>query len=101
MKFDVEISGLKCDNPSCDYVDPTIHVEDYEKYVNAPCPKCGANLLTEQDYQIVQKMLKLQKLFSKIPFGNKGKTQKYRVELNGTGQMDFQQLEEEESKKHL
>lgn len=45
--------GLKCDNPSCDFVDESIKREDYEQWVNAPCPKCGENLLTEEDYNNV------------------------------------------------
>ena len=34
MKMDFYISGLKCDNPSCDYVNPDIPFEQYEQYVN-------------------------------------------------------------------
>lgn len=39
------ISGLKCDGPTCDYEDPAIKVEDYEQYIDKPCPKCGASLV--------------------------------------------------------
>lgn len=46
--------GLKCDNPDCDFVDMSIPINDYKKWVNAPCPKCGANLLTKQDYRLVK-----------------------------------------------
>jgi hypothetical protein len=49
--------GLKCDNPTCDWQDMTIPVEDYEKWVNQPCPKCGENVLTEQDYDNSQVLL--------------------------------------------
>ena len=52
---DLEVGGLKCDNPNCDYSDMTVPFEDYESSVNKPCPKCGENLLTQEDYdQIVQ-----------------------------------------------
>lgn len=44
--------GLKCDAPGCDFRDETILAEDYEKWVNAPCPKCGANLLTQEDFEL-------------------------------------------------
>lgn len=47
--------GLKCDNPSCDYVDTTANIDDYEKYLNMPCPKCGANLFTQADYDVIKK----------------------------------------------
>lgn len=39
---------LKCDADGCD------HMEHHEaiglEMIGKPCPKCGANLLTEQDY---------------------------------------------------
>lgn len=43
--------GLKCDNPDCDYVDTETPFEDYVNWVNKKCPKCGAILLTEEDYK--------------------------------------------------
>ena len=46
MKMDFNISGLKCDNPSCDYSNPDIPFEQYEQFINCPCPKCGQSLLT-------------------------------------------------------
>ena len=49
-KSNVKISGLKCDNPNCDYRDDTIKYEDYKKYVDAKCPKCGMILLTKKEY---------------------------------------------------
>jgi|GEM_PF-4702414 len=45
-------SGLKCDNPKCDWKDWSIKAEDYELYVNSPCPKCKENILTEEDYRM-------------------------------------------------
>jgi hypothetical protein len=44
---------LKCDTPSCDHVEMTpIVVENIGK----PCPKCGANLLTPNDFIDFRKM---------------------------------------------
>ena len=51
MKMGFFIKGLKCDNPNCEYVDPDIPFEEYEKYVNCPCPICGESLLTPQAYR--------------------------------------------------
>ena len=45
---EVNISGIKCDE--CDYRDDTVRFEDYPKWINKPCPKCKANLLTQKDY---------------------------------------------------
>jgi len=50
--------GLVCDNPECDWEDMSIKVEDYEQYLNAPCPKCGENILTEEDYKGVVDLFK-------------------------------------------
>lgn len=44
-----KISGIKCDAPGCDYIDHEGTLENYPAYLNAPCPKCGANLLTQAD----------------------------------------------------
>lgn len=43
-------SGLKCDNPNCDWEDRNIIYADYKSWINKPCPKCGENVLTEEDY---------------------------------------------------
>jgi hypothetical protein len=38
---------LKCDAPGCDHFEMTPVTIDA---VDKPCPKCGANLCTQQDY---------------------------------------------------
>lgn len=51
MEKNLEIiggGGIQCDN--CDWVDATIPVKDMEGWINLPCPKCGSNLLTIEDY---------------------------------------------------
>lgn len=52
----MNIKGLICDNPHCDYKDDTIKSEDYAEYIGFPCPKCGESLLTQEDYEFTQKM---------------------------------------------
>jgi hypothetical protein len=52
----VSSGGVKCDNKSCDYIDKTATVERYSEYLNKPCPKCGENLLTEEDYKLAQQL---------------------------------------------
>ncbi len=51
--------GLKCDNPTCDWKDDTIDRKDYESYINASCPKCGENILTQEDYDNIQLVFKV------------------------------------------
>lgn len=57
----VEITGggIVCDNPDCDYKDVTVKMEDYPDWVNKPCPKCGENLLTQEDYDAVLQLTRL------------------------------------------
>ena len=46
--IELTISGIKCD--ACDYRDDDVKFEDYPLWLNKPCPKCEANLLTVKDY---------------------------------------------------
>ena len=46
--LEIKENGLKCD--SCDWKDTTILFADYENWINKPCPMCGANVLTQEDY---------------------------------------------------
>lgn len=43
----LKINGLKCDAEGCDFKDEDAYPD--ERSLNRPCPKCGANLLTEAD----------------------------------------------------
>jgi len=47
-EIDLINTKLKCD--SCDYIDSDIDNNNLESYINKPCPKCGENLLTQDDY---------------------------------------------------
>lgn len=49
-------TGLKCDNPTCEWEDETIKVEDYKDFINAPCPECGENILTQEDLDNMTKV---------------------------------------------
>ena len=49
--------GIGCDNKFCDFVDANVTVKGLKDWLNKPCPKCGSNLLTEEDYNRSQKML--------------------------------------------
>jgi len=52
-KDNIEItgSGLKCDNPKCDWNDKNIPISEYEKWINAKCPKCNEVVLTLSDFE--------------------------------------------------
>lgn len=42
-------AGIKCDNPTCDFTDKTKPDELLAEWLNVSCPKCGENLLTQED----------------------------------------------------
>ena len=66
--LDFNINGLRCDAPDCDFIDMDITLDQYPNYLNAPCPKCGANLLTQEDFDIVQAAVELSNLCAEIPY---------------------------------
>lgn len=59
----IEITGIKCDTPHCNYRDDNVQFEDFPKWINKRCPVCGRNLLTQQEYD---KCIKLYDTFEKI-----------------------------------
>lgn len=48
--IELNIKGVKCDNRACDWRDDDAEFEP-KKWLNAPCPKCGANLFTDEAYE--------------------------------------------------
>lgn len=93
MKLDIK--GIKCDN--CDYKNEDVKLEEYEKWLNKPCPKCGNNLLTQEDLDSVTKFKAIVDTFNEIlpkPNGNEKKAT-FNLEMNGTGDIGFK-LEEME-----
>lgn len=57
MNAELVSTGLKCDNPKCDWVDTTVQFNDMDKWVNVACPKCGDNVLTREDFMNVKLMM--------------------------------------------
>ena len=49
--------GIKCDN--CDFKDDTVLISDWVNWIDKPCPKCGENLLTKEDFDLSAKTLKV------------------------------------------
>lgn len=52
---------VTCDNPKCGYAVP--YTDATEKslvlFIDKPCPKCGENLLTMEDYLQYQNLMKV------------------------------------------
>lgn len=59
MANNIEYSGIKCDTPGCEFRDDTVTFNDYEKWLNKPCPLCGGNLLTDVDYNHAKLMVEM------------------------------------------
>ena len=88
----LNIKGIKCDNPDCDFRDDTVQSQNYKSWLNKPCPQCGANLLTEADLKVVKRMIGITNLTNCIlkPFTKPNKDAKrMAMEVNGTGQVTF------------
>ena len=79
MKSRLNVSGIKCDNESCDYVDFTVPLEEYPNWVNKPCPKCGENLLTEQAYEQVKAIMEIYNIIKDVEFDEEDLV---RVQIN-------------------
>lgn len=83
----LHVGGLKCDNPDCDYRNDDIPFQDYELYLEVPCPKCWEPLLTEADFQFVKRLAKSASRIVHEPLPEeveKGRA-RIRYEFNGTG----------------
>jgi hypothetical protein len=58
MKVSVEESTIVCDNPACGF-EQAIPFEDREKWIDRPCPNCGENLITREDFEKSQALYDL------------------------------------------
>lgn len=86
----INILGVKCDNPECDFLDGNVPFSQYAEWVNKPCPKCGWNLLTNQDYEQVKELLAFVKSSNQI-LGNfdsgSGPSVSVPLNMNGSGKI--------------
>lgn len=94
--IEFDIKGIKCDNPACNFRDMTIAF-DPDKFLNAPCPKCGASLFTQKDYDSMMRMFKfasfVNMLFKPVSFlFRKSQRTRSEVKMNGTGKVTVEQL---------
>lgn len=90
----LDIHGIKCDNKDCNYKDMSVKMEDYDKWLNKPCPECGQNLLTQEDYDISNEFVKLTNMINKIFPGpiNDEPLFKTEIEMNGSGKFKLGEI---------
>ncbi len=100
--MDIRINGIKCDAEGCDFkieddpwgATPELMKESAQKYLNMPCPKCGAPLLTQEDYDAVLSMVEIAPIISEleaelIAAGGDPTKVTVPVDMDGTGKLDF------------
>lgn len=62
----LKISGIQCDNETCDYRESDVKFEEYSEWVNKPCPKCGENLLTQENYDECLELMKRAEMINSL-----------------------------------
>lgn len=86
------IPALKCDAEGCDY-EETVEAtsQNVNEFIGKPCPKCGANLLTEADAAA------LHMLFAAVatvnlahgPAADDEPMENFPISMNGTGEIIY------------
>lgn len=91
-KTTIKISGIKCDNPKCDFADSSVAFEDYKDYVNQPCPLCGENLLTKKDYRNCKRLVRITNIINRFNLNSGENTVSLSFEMNGTGKINIKDI---------
>lgn len=86
----LNIKGIKCD--VCDYRNDEVKVGKYEEWLNKPCPKCGTNLLTQEDFDNTKMLISFTQMMNSILPKSEDNEESVNiaVKMNGTGSMDFE-----------
>jgi len=90
----MEMNGIKCDNPECDYKDDNVGgstIKEIKEWLNKPCPKCGQSLLTQEDLNAIIQMKKVTDVVNTLCAGQESSDKKITISanMNGTGKMNF------------
>ncbi|MEO1768283.1 hypothetical protein [Candidatus Enterococcus ferrettii] len=94
---EINVYGIKCDNPDCDYENMDVKYEEYPQWLNEECPSCGENLLTEEDLESTKQLVEMVKIANQIAKDaglddlELAKTPKIAlpIEMDGTGKVTF------------
>ena len=96
----VEVKGLKCDTSDCNYADMSINSKDYEQYIDAPCPECGASLLTQADYDSVQEIFEVTKIMNEMfppeTLSEDEVETKFKLDMDGSGAVKVSEISTDE-----
>jgi hypothetical protein len=96
----LNINGIKCDNPECSFRNDDVSIDEYEKWLNRPCPECSSNLLTEADYDAVKMMINLVKIQNEASSENSIDEPIFSVNINmdGSGNLSIDDIILDENK---
>lgn len=80
--IDVRNTKITCDTEGCDFEEPC--GEDPKEWLNKPCPKCSANLLTQENYDSIMEIMKYVEMINnmELPEEVKDSENPERIELN-------------------
>lgn len=86
----LHVGGIKCDGLGCYFEDNTAKLEEYELWINKPCPVCGENLLTQKDYDAILQMIKVNEFInSVITAADDEPTYIQEMKMDGSGKIKF------------
>lgn len=59
QEYEIECDNLECDYKILNEAPSSVTItEDSKQYINMPCPQCGENLLTLEDYLMEKKLMR-------------------------------------------
>jgi len=90
--FKASVGGIKCDE--CFWRKP--EETNIGSWLNKPCPNCGANVLTDEDWELTQYIMKINKWLGWIKYPSFKKQNKSKM----TKVMGRWRIEDSEGKKN-
>jgi hypothetical protein len=99
----IKIKGLRCDAPGCGYEQNDEpygdRYEDWALWLNVPCPRCGASLLTQADLDTLKIMLRITRILNFVLWPltalSTRKPVVYDLGMDGTGKVHPKRKEAE------
>lgn len=92
-----ERTSIICDNPDCDFEIPYDEDIAIESFINIPCPKCGDNLLTFDDYlrykTVIQTVDKINKWFSWLTLFIPKNRKMQKTQVNTHNEISFKTID--------
>ncbi len=95
------ITGIKCDTVGCGYEDDTAKFEEYDRWLNKPCPDCGGNLLTQTDLDATKAIMKMTETINRMigPLPENSPFVNLSINMDGSGIKSIERLDEQPDKK--